>query len=71
MSQFYPLPLVNSYLTVISRGILENILLVSPEYIKVPDYKGSSRSPKDSSYSKRIPRCSAIKVIDFGWLHNV
>ncbi|KAL2539582.1 Serine/threonine-protein kinase AFC2 [Abeliophyllum distichum] len=25
----------------------ENILLVSPEYIKVPDYKGSSRSPKD------------------------
>ncbi|KAJ0795072.1 putative dual-specificity kinase [Helianthus annuus] len=44
----------------------ENILLVSPEYIKVPDYKGSSRSPKDSSYSKRIPRRSAIKVIDFG-----
>ncbi|KAI7732327.1 hypothetical protein M8C21_010066, partial [Ambrosia artemisiifolia] len=44
----------------------ENILLVSPEYIKVPDYKGSSRSPKDSSYSKRIPKCSAIKVIDFG-----
>ncbi|KAL8265061.1 hypothetical protein R6Q59_023191 [Mikania micrantha] len=44
----------------------ENILLVSPEYIRVPDYKGSSRSPKDGSYSKRIPKCSAIKVIDFG-----
>ncbi|KAF5808597.1 putative dual-specificity kinase [Helianthus annuus] len=24
----------------------ENILLVSPEYIKVPDYNGSYRSPK-------------------------
>ncbi|KAL2459549.1 Serine/threonine-protein kinase AFC2 [Forsythia ovata] len=44
----------------------ENILLVSPEYIKVPDYKGSSRLPKDGSYYKRIPKSSAIKVIDFG-----
>ncbi|KAL1534720.1 Serine/threonine-protein kinase afc2 [Salvia divinorum] len=45
----------------------ENILLVSPDYIKVPDYKGLSRSsPKDSSYYKRIPKSSAIKVIDFG-----
>ncbi|XP_022871941.1 serine/threonine-protein kinase AFC2-like isoform X3 [Olea europaea var. sylvestris] len=44
----------------------ENILLVSSEYIKVPDYKGSSRSPKSASYYKRIPKCSAIKVIDFG-----
>ncbi|KAL4584871.1 hypothetical protein LXL04_009481 [Taraxacum kok-saghyz] len=44
----------------------ENILLVSPEYVKVPDYKGSSRSPKDSSFSKRVPKSSAIKVIDFG-----
>ncbi|KAK3006064.1 hypothetical protein RJ639_016296 [Escallonia herrerae] len=44
----------------------ENILLVSPDYIKVPDYKGSSRSPKDSSYYKRVPKSSAIKVIDFG-----
>ncbi|XP_022889894.1 serine/threonine-protein kinase AFC2-like isoform X2 [Olea europaea var. sylvestris] len=44
----------------------ENILLVSPEYIKVPDYKGSSRYPKDASYYKRIPKSSAIKVIDFG-----
>ncbi|CAL0306782.1 unnamed protein product [Lupinus luteus] len=42
----------------------ENILLVSPEYVKVPDYKSSSRSP--SSYFKRVPKCSAIKVIDFG-----
>ncbi|XP_061364889.1 serine/threonine-protein kinase AFC2 isoform X1 [Gastrolobium bilobum] len=42
----------------------ENILLVSPEYVKVPDYKGSSRSP--SSYFKRVPKSSAIKVIDFG-----
>ncbi|GFP99037.1 serine/threonine-protein kinase afc2 [Phtheirospermum japonicum] len=40
---------------------LENILLVSQEYLK-----GSSRSPKDSSYCKRVPKSSAIKVIDFG-----
>ena len=26
----------------------------------------SSRSPKDSSYFKRVPKSSAIKVIDFG-----
>lgn len=44
----------------------ENILLVSPEYIKVPDYKVSSRSPKQGSYFKRLPKSSAIKVIDFG-----
>ncbi|XP_024318178.1 serine/threonine-protein kinase AFC2 isoform X1 [Brachypodium distachyon] len=44
----------------------ENILLVSPEYIKVPDYKVSSRSPKEGSYYKRVPKSSAIKVIDFG-----
>ncbi|KAL9264095.1 Serine/threonine-protein kinase AFC2-like protein [Drosera capensis] len=44
----------------------ENILLVTPEYTKIPDYKGSSRSPKDSSYFKRVPKSSAIKVIDFG-----
>uniref|UniRef100_A0A0E0MM69 Protein kinase domain-containing protein n=1 Tax=Oryza punctata TaxID=4537 RepID=A0A0E0MM69_ORYPU len=44
----------------------ENILLVSPEYIKVPDYKVSSRSPKEGSYFKRLPKSSAIKVIDFG-----
>lgn len=28
--------------------------------------QGSSRSPIDSSYCKRIPKSSAIKVIDFG-----
>ncbi|XP_062222870.1 serine/threonine-protein kinase AFC2-like isoform X1 [Phragmites australis] len=44
----------------------ENILLVSPEYIKVPDYKVSSRSPKEGSYYKRLPKSSALKVIDFG-----
>ncbi|KAJ1253586.1 hypothetical protein BS78_K230800 [Paspalum vaginatum] len=44
----------------------ENILLVSPEYIKVPDYKVSSRPPKDGSYYKQLPKSSAIKVIDFG-----
>ncbi|WVZ09841.1 hypothetical protein V8G54_014371 [Vigna mungo] len=42
----------------------ENILLVSPEYVKVPDYKSTSRSP--GSYFKRVPKSSAIKVIDFG-----
>ncbi|KAL5998608.1 Serine/threonine-protein kinase afc2 [Asimina triloba] len=44
----------------------ENILLTSSEYVKVPDYKVSSRSPKDGSYFKRLPKSSAIKVIDFG-----
>ncbi|CAL5380621.1 unnamed protein product [Camellia sinensis] len=44
----------------------ENILLVSSEHVKVPDYKGSSRSPKDGSYFKKVPKSSAIKVIDFG-----
>ncbi|XWS60346.1 hypothetical protein CRYUN_Cryun07bG0027900 [Craigia yunnanensis] len=39
----------------------EKILLVSPEYAKVPDYK-----TKDSSYYKRLPKSRAIKVIDFG-----
>ncbi|PHT45362.1 Serine/threonine-protein kinase AFC2 [Capsicum baccatum] len=43
-----------------------NILLTFPEYVKVPDYKVSSRLPKHSSYYKRIPKLSAIKVIDFG-----
>ncbi|KAF2293252.1 hypothetical protein GH714_040617 [Hevea brasiliensis] len=44
----------------------ENILLVSADYIKVLDYKGLSRSQKESSYFKRVPKSSAIKVIDFG-----
>ncbi|KAJ6672325.1 SERINE/THREONINE-PROTEIN KINASE DOA-RELATED [Salix viminalis] len=44
----------------------ENILLVSSDYVKVPDYKNSSRSPKDISYFKRVPKSSSIKVIDFG-----
>ncbi|WJX94413.1 Serine/threonine-protein kinase afc2, variant 2 [Trifolium repens] len=42
----------------------ENILLVSSDYVKVPDYKISSRSP--NSYFKKVPKSSAIKVIDFG-----
>lgn len=44
----------------------ENVLLVSSDYVKIPDYKGFSRSPKDSSYYKKVPKSSAIKVIDFG-----
>lgn len=28
--------------------------------------QNSSRSPKDSSYYKRVPKSSAVKVIDFG-----
>uniref|UniRef100_A0A7N0RAE8 dual-specificity kinase n=1 Tax=Kalanchoe fedtschenkoi TaxID=63787 RepID=A0A7N0RAE8_KALFE len=39
----------------------ENILLLSPDYVK-----GSSRSIRDSLYYKRVPKSSAIKVIDFG-----
>ncbi|XP_071910425.1 serine/threonine-protein kinase AFC1-like isoform X1 [Coffea arabica] len=44
----------------------ENILLVSSEYVKVPDYKFLSRSIKDGSYFKNLPKSSAIKLIDFG-----
>lgn len=44
----------------------ENVLLVTSDYVKVPDYKGSSRLPNDSSYYKKVPKSSAIKVIDFG-----
>ncbi|GLT36658.1 hypothetical protein SLA2020_110210 [Shorea laevis] len=44
----------------------ENILFVSPEYVKIPDYKVTSRSPLEGTYYKRLPRSSAIKVIDFG-----
>ncbi|KAL8141991.1 hypothetical protein V2J09_015023 [Rumex salicifolius] len=43
----------------------ENILLVSEDYVRVSDYKGS-RSPRDASCFKRVPKSSAIKVIDFG-----
>lgn len=44
----------------------ENVLLVTSDYVKIPDYKGSSRSPNDSTYYKRVPKSSAVKVIDFG-----
>ncbi|XP_050936098.1 serine/threonine-protein kinase AFC2 isoform X2 [Cucumis melo] len=44
----------------------ENILLVSGDYVKVHDYKNLSRSPRDSSNFKRVPKSSSIKVIDFG-----
>uniref|UniRef100_A0A2P2MPD7 Serine/threonine-protein kinase AFC2 isoform X2 n=1 Tax=Rhizophora mucronata TaxID=61149 RepID=A0A2P2MPD7_RHIMU len=44
----------------------ENLLLVSPDYVKVPDYKNSARSPRDNSHFRRVPKSSAIKVIDFG-----
>ncbi|CAH8275469.1 unnamed protein product [Arabidopsis lyrata] len=42
----------------------ENILLVSSDYVKIPEYKGS-RLQRDVCY-KRVPKSSAIKVIDFG-----
>ncbi|KAH9330954.1 hypothetical protein KI387_003062, partial [Taxus chinensis] len=41
----------------------ENILLVSSDYVKVPDYK---RTSEDEAYFKRLPKSSAIKLIDFG-----
>ncbi|XP_054821128.1 serine/threonine-protein kinase AFC2-like isoform X2 [Prosopis cineraria] len=44
----------------------ENILFVSPEYVKVPDFKVAPRSPKEGTFYKRLPKSSAIKVIDFG-----
>ncbi|XP_057433070.1 serine/threonine-protein kinase AFC1-like isoform X2 [Lotus japonicus] len=43
----------------------ENILFISSEYV-VPDYKVTFRSPKDPISFKRLPKSSAIKVIDFG-----
>ncbi|KAF5746537.1 serine/threonine-protein kinase AFC2-like [Tripterygium wilfordii] len=44
----------------------ENILFVSPEYVKIPDYKVTPRSPTEGVCYKRLPKSSAIKVIDFG-----
>ncbi|CAN4124039.1 unnamed protein product [Withania somnifera] len=44
----------------------ENILFISADYIKVPDYKGTPWSHRDRSFYKRLPKSSAIKVIDFG-----
>ncbi|CAN6802730.1 unnamed protein product [Brassica oleracea] len=44
----------------------ENVLLVSSEYIKIPDYKFLSRPTRDGSYFKNLPKSSAIKLIDFG-----
>ncbi|WRX13382.1 Protein kinase domain - like 10 [Theobroma cacao] len=44
----------------------ENMLLVSPEYAKIPDYKFMSCSPMEGTCYKRLPKSSAIKVIDFG-----
>ncbi|KAK6930932.1 Protein kinase domain, partial [Dillenia turbinata] len=44
----------------------ENILFVSSEYVKVPEYRVMSRSPKEGLQYKRLPKSSAIKVIDFG-----
>ncbi|KAK9675510.1 hypothetical protein RND81_11G011500 [Saponaria officinalis] len=38
----------------------ENILFISSEYVKLPDNKGTFRE------GKRLPKSSAIKVIDFG-----
>ncbi|KAG0542840.1 hypothetical protein BDA96_02G138500 [Sorghum bicolor] len=37
----------------------ENILLVSSDYVKLPD-------PKDGSFSRKLPKSSAVKLIDFG-----
>jgi dual-specificity kinase len=38
----------------------ENILLVSSDYVKLPDPKD------DGSFSRKLPKSSAIKLIDFG-----
>ncbi|TVU10545.1 hypothetical protein EJB05_44085 [Eragrostis curvula] len=37
----------------------ENILLVSSDYVKLPELK-------DGSFSRKLPKSSAIKLIDFG-----
>ncbi|XP_057844875.1 serine/threonine-protein kinase AFC1 isoform X7 [Cryptomeria japonica] len=41
----------------------ENILLVSSDYVKIPDYK---RTSENEVFFKRLPKSSAIKLIDFG-----
>ncbi|GJV80483.1 serine/threonine-protein kinase AFC2 isoform X2 [Tanacetum coccineum] len=46
----------------ISVFLRENILLMRQVNVKVPD----TRSPQDSSFSKRVLKSSAIKVINFG-----
>ncbi|XVE74925.1 hypothetical protein DITRI_Ditri12bG0057700 [Diplodiscus trichospermus] len=43
----------------------ENILFVSPEYVKIPD-KVTSRTLMEGTCYRRLPKASAIKVIDFG-----
>lgn len=44
------------------RNLFLILLLMFANYL----IQVSSRSPKDGSYYKRIPKSSAIKVIDFG-----
>ncbi|KAK7834110.1 serine/threonine-protein kinase afc2 [Quercus suber] len=47
----------------------ENILFVSPERISCNNFQSTTvyiRSPKEGTYYKRLPKSSAIKVIDFG-----
>ncbi|CAN0896305.1 Serine/threonine-protein kinase AFC2 [Linum grandiflorum] len=44
----------------------ENILFVSPDYVKIPDYKIPAHSFSEATCFKRLPKSSAIKVIDFG-----
>ncbi|KAJ8569723.1 hypothetical protein K7X08_006300 [Anisodus acutangulus] len=48
------------------RTLSPNILFVSGDYIKMPDYKGTPWSHRDRSFYKRLSKSSSIKVIDFG-----
>ncbi|KAI5079198.1 hypothetical protein GOP47_0006869 [Adiantum capillus-veneris] len=41
----------------------ENVLLVSPDYVKVVDWKNTS---KHSLQTRRVPKSNMIKLIDFG-----
>ncbi|KAK8478853.1 hypothetical protein V6N13_090426 [Hibiscus sabdariffa] len=44
----------------------ENILFVSPEYVKIPDEQVMSCSAIRETCYRRLPKSSAIKVIDLG-----
>ncbi|KAG9130685.1 hypothetical protein Leryth_018084 [Lithospermum erythrorhizon] len=44
----------------------ENILFVSPDYIKVPDHRHLQVTSWSRDGYRRLPKSSAIKVIDFG-----
>ncbi|KAF5741114.1 Serine/threonine-protein kinase AFC2 [Tripterygium wilfordii] len=50
----------------IHRKIGEVVYKYGTEYVKIPDYKVTPRSPTEGLCYKRLPKSSAIQVIDIG-----